>query len=45
MKASELKISISVESNGEKNVENDRNCYFAEKRIVSKLSKDFDPKF
>ena len=39
MKPSELKISISVESHDEKTVENYRNCYISEKRIVSKLSK------
>ena len=37
MKPSELKISIYVESVDEKTVENDRNCYVARKRIVSKL--------
>ena len=39
MKSSELKISISVESYDEKTAENYRDCYVAEKRIVSKLSK------
>ena len=39
MKPSELKNSISVESCDEKIAENDRNCYVAEKSIVSKLSK------
>ena len=36
MKPSELKISISVESYDENTTENYRNCYIAEKRIVSK---------
>ena len=45
MKPSELKISISVESYDEKTAENDRNCYVAEKRIVSKLSKISMPNF
>ena len=39
MKASGLQISHSVESYDEKAAENDRNCYVAEKRIVSELSK------
>ena len=38
MKPSEFKISISVESYDEKNAENYRNYYVAEKHIVSKLS-------
>ena len=38
MKLSEFKISISVASNEEKSVENYRNCYVAENRILSKLS-------
>ena len=37
MKLLELKISISVESYDEKTAENYRNCYVAEKRIVSKF--------
>ena len=39
MKPSEFEIYISVESYGEKTTENDQNCYVAEKRIISKLSK------
>ena len=39
MKPSEFKIFISVESYDEKTAENYRNCYFAEKHTVSKLSK------
>ena len=38
MQQSEFNISISVESYDEKTAENDRNCYVAKKRIVSKLS-------
>ena len=38
MKPSELKIYISIKSYDENTAENDRNCYVAEKRIVSKLS-------
>ena len=45
MKPSGLKISISVESYDEKNAENYRNCYDAEKRIASKLSKILIPNF
>ena len=45
MKPSEFKISLSVESNEETIAENDRNCYVADKCIVSKLSKDIDSKF
>ena len=39
MKQSELQISIRVKSYDEKTVENYRNCYIAEKCIVSNLSK------
>ena len=39
MKPSEFKISISVESYDEKTAENYRNCFVAEKHIVSKLLK------
>ena len=39
MEPSESKVSNSVEINDEKTVENYRNCYVVEKRIVSKLSK------
>ena len=35
----EFEISISVKCYDEKTVENYRNCYVAEKRLVSKLSK------
>ena len=42
---SEFKMSISVESYDEKTTENDRNCYVAEKRIVSKISKISIPNF
>ena len=45
MKLSEFEISISVESYDEKTAENNRNCYVAEKRIVSKLSKISIPNF
>ena len=45
MKVSEFKISISVESYNDKTAENYRNCYVAEKRIVSKLSKISIPDF
>ena len=38
MKQSELKKFISVESYDERTVENYRNCYLTEKRMVSKLS-------
>ena len=38
MKPSDFELSISIESYNEKNVENDRNCYVADKRIVSKSS-------
>ena len=34
-----FKISLSVESYDEKSAKNGQNCYVAEKRIVSKLSK------
>ena len=44
MKPSEFKIFISVESYDEQTVENYRNCYAAEIRIVSKLLRDIDPK-
>ena len=39
MKPSGFEISISVESYNEKTAENYRNCYVAEKRIISKQSK------
>ena len=39
MNPSKFDISISVESYDEKTVENDWNCYGAEKPIGSKLSK------
>ena len=39
METSEFKISISVKSYDEKNSENDRNIYDAEKRLISKLLK------
>ena len=39
MKTSKFKIVISVESYDDKTAEKYRNCYAAEKRIVSKLSK------
>ena len=39
MNSSEFNISISVENYDEETDENYRNCYVAEKRIVSKLSK------
>ena len=39
MKPSEFKISTSVESYDANTAENYQNCYVAEKRIVSKLSK------
>ena len=45
MKTSEFKLSISVQSYDENTVENDLSCNVAEKHIVSKLSKDIDPKF
>jgi len=45
MKPSEFKISIAVESYDKKTAENYRNCYVAEKRIVSKLSKVSIPNF
>ena len=45
MEPSEFKISISVESYDEKTAENDRNCYVAEKRIISKVSKISIPNF
>ena len=46
MKPSEFNISISVEIYDGKTARNDRNCYFAEKRIVSKLTIEYiDPKF
>ena len=45
MKPSKFKISISVENYDEKSVEKDRNCYVAEERIVSKLSKISIPNF
>ena len=45
MKPSEFKISISVESYDENTTENDQNCYVAEKRIISKLSKISIPNF
>jgi len=37
MKLSDFKISISVENYDEKTAENYRNCYIAEKHIISKL--------
>ena len=49
MKPLEFKISLSVESYDEKTAEYYRNCYVAEKRIVSKLSnisiQSFDSSF
>ena len=39
LKASKFQISISVESCDEKTAENYRNCYVADMRIVSKISK------
>ena len=45
MTPSEFKISISVESYDEKTAENYRNCYGAEKRIISKLSEISVPNF
>ena len=39
MEPSKFKILISVENFDEKTVENYRNCYVAEKRMGSKLSK------
>ena len=45
MKPSELKISISVKSFDEKAAENYRNCYVADKPIVSKLSKLSTPNY
>ena len=39
MKPSDKKASISVEMYDEKTAENDRNCYVAKKRMISKLSK------
>ena len=45
MKPSELKNFISVESYYEKTAENYRNCYVAEKRMVSKFSKISIPNF
>ena len=35
---SKIKIFVPVESYDEKNAEKYRNCYIAEKRIISKLS-------
>ena len=40
-----IQILISVESYDEKTAENYRNCYFAEKLIVFKLSKISIPNF
>ena len=49
MEPSEFQISTSVDSYDEKNAENERNGYAAEKRIVSKQSKililNFNRKF
>ena len=45
MKPTELKISISVESYDKKTVENDRNRYVVEKRIVFKLLEIWIPNF
>ena len=45
MKPSETKISILIESYDEKTAENYRNCYVADKRIISKTIKDIYPKF
>ena len=39
MQPSEFEISLSVNSYEEKTAENYRNCFVAEKRMVSKLSK------
>ena len=43
--ASEIKILISMESYDEETAKNDRNCYVAEKCIVSKLLKISIPNF
>ena len=45
MKPSGFKIPISVEGYDEETGENDRNCFVAEKRIVSKLSEISIPNF
>ena len=45
MKPSEFNFFISVESYDEETVESDRNCYVAEKRIVSKVLKTLIPNF
>ena len=45
MKSSEFENSIFVKSYDEKTAENYRNCYFAEKPIVFKLSKISISKF
>ena len=37
MEKSDFKISLSVESYDEKTAENYRNCYDAEKHLISKL--------
>ena len=45
MKPSEFKTSILFESYDGKTAENYQNCYVAEKRTVSKLSKISEPNF
>ena len=45
MEPSEFKNSISVDSYDEKTGENYQNCYVAETRIVSELSKISIPNF
>ena len=45
MEPSEFKISLLVESYDEKTAKNYRNCYVAEKRIVSQLSEISIPNF
>ena len=45
MKPIDLEVSFSVKSYDEKTAENFRNCYVAEKQIVSKLSKISMPNF
>ena len=45
MEPSDFKIFVSVKSYDEKTDENYRNCYVAEMRIISKLSKISMPQF
>ena len=45
MKPSEFETSISIERDDENTAENYRNCYVADKSIVSKLSKISIPNF